>query len=366
MATVSPEVEVVDRDIGDIDFPMDVPVVVEDDQGSALVQHKPTTLLDYSALMLAARAHPRDPILAGKQALAICTLDETTAKACFYSVPRAGRSVSGPSIGMAETLAFTFGNMNVTIDEITIKKEEGVVELRGFIMDTQTGLTHSTIIRRRIRYSDEHKKSPGQIYDEDMIETTIAAGLSILYRSLVLRIIPRPFVAKIFEAALNVSAGGKSFTDRQTNCVKHWDEVYHIPKAKLLLHLQLTEIADLSILNFQYLLGLENGMKLGDYRLEDIFKKEALPPEPGQTPENLDEVRADLQAKQEQQQQPPVAPEPQTAADPVAESLPETPQPPIPAPESPVPPPVPPEPAETPQGAPPGAPIPRPAGPAKR
>ncbi|KKM71909.1 hypothetical protein LCGC14_1425810 [marine sediment metagenome] len=405
MGTAIPEVEVIDRDIGDIEFPVSEQVVVNGDGSTALVPYKPTTLLDYSALMVAARAHPRDPILAGKQALAICTLDETTAKACFYALPRAGRQISGPGIGMAETLAFTFGNMNVTTDDITIKKEEGVVELRGFIMDTQTGLTHSAIVRRRIRYSDDHKKYPGQIYDEDMIETTIAAGSSILYRTLVLRIIPRPFVAKILEAALAVSAGGKSFGDRQNNCVAHWEKTYKIPKAKLLLHLQLVEVADLSILNFEYLLGLEQAMKLGDIKLENIFKRDIAPPEPGQKPENLGQVKADLQAKAQGDPQAPAPPEttpqppqPETPA-PVVEPTPETPvappvapapaevppeplKAPTPAPEAPKEPELPPAPVQEPETAqiempgdsppapvdkPPGAPIQRPpGGPAKK
>lgn len=410
MGTAQPKVEVVDAATGEIMEDMPEPTALAPATQMGVEGYKPTTLLDYSALMLAARQFKRDPIEALKEAARICTLDEETAKECFYSLPRAGRKITGPSIGLAQTMAVCYGNMNVTVDDIRVLKEDGVVEIRGFILDCQTGLTTSDIVRRNIRYGPDHKKFPGQVYDEDMISTTIAAAKSILWRNLVLRIIPRPLVRKVYKAALGVATGDKdTFAQRQGKCVAYWEKTYNIDKSKLLLHLGLTEIADIGISDFEYLLGIENAIKQGDTTIEKIFKKDIIPPPPGQKPENLDQVKADLQAKQaataQEEPQPevpapvveptpetPVPPPTQAPAPPVpsppTEVPPESPQAPTPAPEAPQEPELPPAATGAPPGPdfepetaqidlpgdsppapaekPPGAPIPRPGGPAKK
>lgn len=293
--------ETIDEGTGELipDIPVrDMVPMGSDSMGVA--EHRPTTLLDYSALMMAARAHPRDVNHALKTALSICTLDETTAKDCVYALPRGGKKISGPSIGLAQTLAACYGNMNVTIDSIQVMREEGVVELRGFIMDTETGLTTSDILRRSIKYGPNHKTKPGELFDDDMIGTTTAAARSILWRNLVLRIIPRPLVTKLYKAALLVSTGdGKSFTDRQQKCVTYWEENFGVDKSKLLHHLGHTAVSDLNIQDFEYLLGLENAIKQRDTTIEDIFKKDIIPPKPGEKPKDLDAVTADLKAKAE-------------------------------------------------------------------
>ena len=279
--------------------------------------YKPTTLLDYSALMLAARAHPRDMNLALKQAEAIVTMSETTAKECFYALPRGGTKISGESVGMAETLAACYGNMNITTDEIKVLREEGVVEVRGFIMDCETGLTYSSIVRRSIKYGPNHKYKPGELFDDDMINMTTGAAISILYRNLVLRIIPRPIRKHIYQRALSVATGdGKTFSERQRKCVEHWGEM-GVDKSKLLLHLGYTEVKDLNIQDFEYLLGIENAIKTGDIKVEEVFKKDlVIPPKPGEKPKDIDAVTADMKAKAETPA-PPEAPDEPEMPEPV-------------------------------------------------
>lgn len=272
--------------------------------------YKPTTLLDYSALMMAARAHPRNMNLAIKQAEAIVTMNETTAKECFYALPRGGKKISGESVGMAETLAACYGNMNITTDEIKVLREEGVVEVRGFIMDCETGLTYSSIVRRGIKYGPNHKYKPGELFDDDMINMTTGAAISILYRNLVLRIIPRPIRKHIYQRALEVATGdGKTFSERQLRCVEHWGTEMGVDKSKLLLHLGYTEVKDLNIQDFEYLLGIENAIKTGDTTIEEVFKKDIIPPKPGEKPKDIDAVTADMKAKAEAPPAPPEAPE---------------------------------------------------------
>lgn len=393
--------EVVDLETGEVMLDMPESTALTPAAQMGVDGYKPTTLLDYSALMMAAQQFKRDPIAALKRATQICTLDEETAKECFYSLPRAGKKISGPSIGLAQTMAVCYGNMNVTVDDIRVLKDEGVVEIRGFILDCQTGLTTSDIVRRNIRYSDDHKTKPGQIFDEDMISTTVAAAKSILWRNLVLRIIPRPLVRKVYKAALAVATGdADTFAKRQGKCVGYWEKTYGVDKSKLLHHLGHTAIADIGISDFEYLLGIENAIKQGDTTVDKIFKKDlVIPPPPGQKPADLNQVKADLQAKQAPVAESPAeTPPPPPEGDPEPPADPTPPEGPAAAPEQPTADPEPPEPASAATEAPelppedppapvtepetaeidmpgdtpapaekrPGAPIQRPGGPAKK
>src|SRR5262245_23765335 len=57
-----------------------------------------------------AKAFPRSLTLFRKSAISMVTLDEETAAACIYSVPRAGKMQTGPSVRFAEMIISAWGN----------------------------------------------------------------------------------------------------------------------------------------------------------------------------------------------------------------------------------------------------------------
>ncbi len=239
------------------------------------------SLLDIAALMTMARRKDfrRDIQLAIKEAEALITLDKVTAESCFYALPaRAGgngKKIMGPSIGMAETLFSVYGNMVVSLDDINEGDKE--VTIRGWIIDTQNGSSTQDFVRRNIMNGPSHPKFPGQRYNIDMIATTVAAGRSILFRNLVLRMVPRPIVRKLFEAARNVALGdGKTFEERQKNIVGHWMAL-GVPKERLLQHLGHVTMDQIAIEDFDYLIGLEQAIKLGDTTVQEAFAVKAAP-----------------------------------------------------------------------------------------
>ena len=57
-----------------------------------------------------AKRYPRDLAKVKRKMLDFATLDEETAESCFYSVPRDGKTIQGPSVRLAEIADVEFGS----------------------------------------------------------------------------------------------------------------------------------------------------------------------------------------------------------------------------------------------------------------
>src|SRR6185369_3899928 len=57
-----------------------------------------------------AKRYPRQLSKVKSDMMGFATLDQETAEACFYSLPRGGKTIQGPSVRLAEIALSTFGN----------------------------------------------------------------------------------------------------------------------------------------------------------------------------------------------------------------------------------------------------------------
>lgn len=71
------------------------------------------------------------------------------AQKAFYSVPRAGGTVDGPSIHLARELARCFGNVQYGVAELGRNDAEGYSEINAFAWDVQTNVRNSRTFRVR-------------------------------------------------------------------------------------------------------------------------------------------------------------------------------------------------------------------------
>ncbi len=284
------------------------------------------SLIPMATLLPEARDNRRDIHLCKDRALAIVTIDAKSAKECFYSLPRGGKKITGPSIGLAETLYSSWGNMAVSIKGLEIGQK--YVTIRGWAMDMESGASHEDFIRRRICYSEE--KGGGR-YDDEMVNVTIAAARSILFRNLVLRLVPRPIVRHILDRAFEVAAGkGEDHGARQKKIVAYWEKTHGVKKEKLLSHIGKAVVSHIDAEDIGYLLGLDNAIKAGEVDVLDTFS-------PQEGPKGLDAItkaskkkREARQAKESKPEKPPAQepttqePEPEPATEPEQETETET------------------------------------------
>jgi hypothetical protein len=119
----------------------------------------------------------------------------------FYSLPRGGKLIEGPSVRLAEIIAHTYGNCRVGAR--TVSEEEKFVVCQGVFHDLEQNVAITFEIRRRITRKD------GSRFDDDMVSTTANAGCGIAYRNAVLKGVPKGFWLPLYEKARKLAGGAE-------------------------------------------------------------------------------------------------------------------------------------------------------------
>jgi hypothetical protein len=215
--------------------------------------------------IMLARAYPRKEVECIERATALATIDKDVAESCFYSVPRAGKRIVGPSVRLAEIMATTWGNLRVA--SRVIDESDNQVTAQAVCDDLQTNVKVMVEKRRRITKRD------GTRYDDDGITNAMNAAASIAMRDAVFKIIPKTFVNAVYEKARDVALGNaKSMKERRHNLVKYWVEK-GVTEKQLLEHLGYKKQDEITLDDLDYLIGIASGIKNRDYDVEDVFSK---------------------------------------------------------------------------------------------
>ena len=85
--------------------------------------------------LVIAKRFPRDEVQSYAKAMEACQRPTMAAKA-FYSFPRGGQTVEGPTIRFAEELARCWGNIDYGIKELS--QDDGKSEMQAYAWDLET------------------------------------------------------------------------------------------------------------------------------------------------------------------------------------------------------------------------------------
>lgn len=146
-----------------------------------------------------AKRYPRSIQKFQREALALATLDEETAKSCYYRVPRDGKFIEGGSIRLAEICGSAWGNNHIGARVVDIDQKN--VTAQAIAWDLEKNFKVVVEIRRGIvnRY--------GKTYTDDMIRTTAQAAMSVALRNAIFRIVSPALVKTVLAKAKEVSLG---------------------------------------------------------------------------------------------------------------------------------------------------------------
>lgn len=157
----------------------------EDDPIEA-IESAPSTLAiitqsEYAAMVATAnlKGNKRSVDEFSKKLMLYATHSQPVALGMFYSLPRAGKQIVGPSVRFAEIVAPCWKN-NSTGSRI-IGETDQTVTAQGVFLDYEANMRNVKEIPRRITSSD------GRKFNADMILTTSKAALSIAYREAILK-----------------------------------------------------------------------------------------------------------------------------------------------------------------------------------
>ncbi len=142
-----------------------------------------------------------------------CTYDAEIARSCHYALPRAGKTISGPSIRMAEMVATTWGNCRVAAR--IVDETNNFIIAQGVFLDLQKNVAYAEDVTRRII------NSKGQRFDIDMIGVTGAAARSIAMRNAIFRGVPRALWMPCYREAVRLIKGDvKTLKERRAEVLE--------------------------------------------------------------------------------------------------------------------------------------------------
>lgn len=248
-----------------------------------------------------ARRYPRSLKTFLQNTMTMATLDEETAASCFYSLPRGGKIIEGPSIRLAEIAASAWGN--IRFSGRVVAEEKDCVIAVGTAHDLETNVATSIEVRRKILDKN------GNRFNSDMIVTTGNAATAIAMRNVIFKIIPKTYIDKIWAASKKVAIGdATTLITRRQKALDHFSKM-SVTKEQVLQYLDKKGVEEIGLNEIEKLLGLITAIKDGEIALEKAFppkvevedmtpKAKKTEPKPVETPQ-AKEAEKPAEAKKE-------------------------------------------------------------------
>lgn len=240
-----------------------------------------------------AKAWPRDLVKVKRAMLAFATLDVETAQACFYTVPRGGKSITGPSVRLAEIAASCFGNVRAGTRIVSVNPSGDMpaVVVQAFCHDLENNVAVTMEKRRRITSKKNHDGSRKPV-DEDDVNLAVNACSAIAFRDSVYKTVPGALVKPVYEAARKFAIGdATTLAARRELCIEAFAKMGVTVKQILtLVERPLVEAINLDDLGT--LLGVYSSIREGQTTIDETFKvpqvatfeKSEAPEQPVETP----------------------------------------------------------------------------------
>jgi len=243
--------DVLDGELVDVE-PLNLPVMRAMDRAQLDVQ------------IATAKQYPRVLSKCLDNALELATIDADVAATMFYVLPRAGKRIEGPSVRLAEVIAYSWGNIRAESRVISVERAYVVAEGTCFDVERNTGFR--VVVKRRIT------RKNGQRFDDDMIGVTSNAACSIAMRNAVFKCIPQAYVKKIYEAS-RLASIGKASTMSQTRAnLVEWFAKTGIDETLLLTMLKVRSIEDVGTDELIIARGIKTAIKDGETSVESIVR----------------------------------------------------------------------------------------------
>lgn len=152
--------------------------------------------------LILAKRFPRDLNAAYSELMQSCKLP-ALAQVAFYTVPRAGGKVSGPSIRLAEEIARVYGNFEFGHRELS--RIDGKSEIEVYAWDKQTN--NRSIRQITVMHVIDTKDGPRKLRDQKDIDDKIANVASKQLRGRILAMMPKWMVEAATEECKKTLAG---------------------------------------------------------------------------------------------------------------------------------------------------------------
>ena len=222
--------------------------------------------------LVIAKRFPRDEVQSYAKAIEACQRPTMAAKA-FYSFPRGGQTVEGPTIRFAEELARCWGNIDYGIKELS--QDDGKSEMQAYAWDLETNAQSVQ------NFTNPHKREQGKkmvtlTSQRDIYENNANMATRRL-RSRILAILPAWFVEDAIAECKKTLAGQNDtpLIDRVKKMVVQFAK---LGVTQEMIEKRLKRKVDtMTSDDFVEYVGIYNAVKGGESKIADWFdaQKEA-------------------------------------------------------------------------------------------
>ena len=237
-----------------------------------------------------AKAYPRNIKRATTNAMAIVSMDAKTAATCNYSLPRGGKSISGPTVHLAKILAQNWGNLRIEAKVVNIDAKQ--ITSQAVAFDLETNIAIKVEVKRSIMTRS------GRMND-DMITVTGNAANSIALRNAVLSVIPKAVVDKVYETAKATITGDLSDEQKLNKKRKQVFDIfkddYGVSEKEVLEAVGKPTLSTVTSDDLVTLIGIGQALKDGDTTIDQAFRSN----NGKKTPENVADKKAEIKEKKQ-------------------------------------------------------------------
>lgn len=155
------------------------------------------------------------------------TMDPETAASCFYVVPRGGKSVRGPSIGLAKMALGRYGNCaaGARVVNVVTTGDNPHVVVQGVVIDYENNVRVQVEKTRAIHTKKKGDGTRAPVSQDDIM-LTCNAGQSFALRDAILTVIPPAIIKPVMEQAMKVAAGNAtSLNDTRAKLVEAFQKL---------------------------------------------------------------------------------------------------------------------------------------------
>lgn len=221
--------------------------------------------------LVIAKRFPRNEVEAYAKAMEACQRPTMAAKA-FYSFPRGGQTVAGPTIRFAEELARCWGNIDYGIKELS--QDDGKSEMQAYAWDLETN-AQSVQNFTNPHQREQGKKMVALTSQRDIYENNANMATRRL-RSRILSILPSWFVEDAIEECKKTLAGHNDtpLIDRVKKMVVQFAKM-GVTQEQIEKRLK-RKIDTMNADDFTTFIGIYNAIKQGESKIADWFETDAV------------------------------------------------------------------------------------------
>lgn len=220
--------------------------------------------------LVIAKRFPRDEVAAYAKAMEACARP-TMAEKAFYSFPRGGQTVEGPTIRFAEELARCWGNIDYGIKELS--QDDGKSEMQAYAWDLETNA--QSVQNFTNPHMRENKGKMVSLTSQRDIYENNANMATRRLRSRILAILPSWFVEDAIAECKRTIAGGSDvpLIDRVKKMVVAFGKL-GVSQEQLEKRLK-RKIDTMTADDLTDYIGIFNAIKNGESKASEWFEAEA-------------------------------------------------------------------------------------------